>query len=128
MNLVSKATFLATHAPDEEQVPLPELGDGAAILVRGLTVRERSEFERQFLSKKGDRLDNRVKELRERLLIACCRNADGSMMFTVDDLKAIGNMSASIVERIVNVAQRLSGMSATDVDEIAKNSEQTQGD
>lgn len=116
--------------PPTEEVPCPEFGEGAAIAVRGMTVRERSAFERQFMSKKGERVDSRVQEFRERLLVSCCRDPAGAPMFTQADVRLLGESNPSIVERIVSAARRLSGM--TDEDEpqedAVKNSEPTQGE
>ena len=130
MSLLTREQFLAPYVPPTEEVPCPEFGEGAAVAVRGMTVRERSTFEKQFLSKKGERVDGRVQEFRERLLVACCRDASGAMLFTLPDVRMIGEQNPAVVERIVGAARRLSGMTEDDEpkEDAVKNSDTTQGE
>jgi hypothetical protein len=116
--------FLAPYVPPLEEIPCPEFGAEAAVAVQGMTVRERSAFEQQFLSKKtGERVDSRVQEFRERMLVACCRDASGAPLFTLADVRQIGQSNPAIVERLVSAARRLSGMTDEDtVEDDAKNS------
>ena len=44
------------------------------------------------------------------------------------DVEALGKQSIQIIERIVNVAQKLCGMSSEDVEQLAGNSEETAED
>jgi hypothetical protein len=125
--VIDRALFLTSgNDRKREDVSLPEFGEGAVIPVWGMTARERSVFEKSFVGKSGQTIDGRVQEFRERLVVACCRNDDGSQIFTAEDVSALGAKNADIVERIVNVCQRLSGMTKEDVEETAKNSGPTQ--
>ena len=105
----------------KEDVPVPELGDGCVVPVWGMTAGERTRFERGFTSKSGATIDARIQEFRERLVVACCRGDDGAPIFTIDDVAAIGSKRADVLERIVNAAQRLSGMSKADIEETVGN-------
>mgnify|MGYP006883108143 CR=1 FL=1 len=116
---LNREAFLRPAEVPVELVEIPELG--GSIKVRGMTARQRSEFEKQFQTASGKQSKTRIAEVRERLVVACCVNDDGSLMFSEEDISAIGNQAAGVVERIVNVAQRLCGMSNTDVEELAKN-------
>lgn len=121
--VIDRATFItAAPARRKEDVPLPEYGEGCVIPVWGMTARERTEFEKSFTSKSGKTLDDRVKEFRERLVLACCKNDDGVAIFTPEDVQALGTTNADILERIVNACQRLSGMSNQDIEDTVKNS------
>lgn len=125
MSLVSREMFLAPYVPPTEHVPCPEFGADAAVAVQGMTVRERSAFEQQFMSKKtGERVDTRVAEFRERLLVACCRSESGQPLFTLADIRQLGQSNPKIVERLVAKARELSGMEDDDstVEDDAKNS------
>lgn len=123
--VISKDRFLnEANTVPKEDVPLPEFGNGTVIPVWGLTAAERSKYEKSFTSK-GKTLDERLVEFRQRLIVACCRNDDGVQIFTLSDVEALGQKSAQIIERIVNVAQRLSGMTNEDIETTVKNSETT---
>jgi hypothetical protein len=99
-----------------EDVPLPEYGEGVVIPVWGMTANERTKFERQFTTKDGKSIEVRVLEFRQRLVLACCKDDDGKSIFTADDVDALGKKQAAILERIVNVCQRLSGFTQADID------------
>jgi hypothetical protein len=123
---LSREAFLKPVKVPTEVVNLPELG--GTVTVRGMTARGRSEFEKQFQTASGKPSKMRQAEIRERLVVACCIDGDGNPLFTDADVEQIGKQSASIVERIVDVAQRLCGMSSADIEDIAKNSEPTVND
>lgn len=124
MSFLTKDEFLKAATVPQEEVCFPELG-GKKVLVRGMTARERTEFENSFRTKKGTPIESRKQEIRERLVVACCRDAHGKPLFTTDDVQALGRVRVDLVERVVNVAQRLCGMTDADVEEMAKNSEPT---
>jgi flavoprotein len=44
-------------------------------------------------------------------------------LFSDSDVAALGSKSSRSVQRVFNVAQKLSGLSDEDIDELAKNSE-----
>ena len=122
---LNKADFLKPRDVPQEIVQVPELG--GHITVRGLTARGRSQFESRLQSESGKISKQKQTEIRERLLVACCIDDNGDLLFTDQDISAIGNLPASVIEPIVNVAQRLSGLS-TDTEALAKNSDETTGD
>lgn len=125
MTVVTKEMFLRSYKPPVEDVPLPELGPGMVIRVRGMTTRERSDFERQFMSKSGERIPGRTQEMRERLLVWACVDENNVPLFSMSDIRAIGEQNSVVTERIVDVAQRLCGMGKVNAEEIEKNSEET---
>lgn len=125
MTVVTKEMFLRSYKPPVEDVPLPELGPGVVIRVRGMTTRERSDFERQFMSKSGERIPGRTQEMRERLLVWACVDENNVPLFSISDIRAIGEQNSVVTERIVDVAQRLCGMGKVNAEEIEKNSEET---
>jgi len=103
-----------------EDVALPEFGEGVVVPVWGMTAGERTRFEQAMQGKSGP-VAARVAEIRERLVVACCKNDDGVPLFSLQDVQAISQQRADVVERIVNVAQRLSGFTAADIEATAKN-------
>ena len=103
---LSRDAFLKPVEAPREKVHIEALG--GSVWVYGMTVRERSVFEKQFHNAKGQRTA-KFPELRERTIVQCVRNDDGSPMFTVDDIPALGNQFACIIEPLFDAANRLSG-------------------
>tara|TARA_Y100000593_G_scaffold46010_1_gene87475 strand:+ start:1349 stop:1732 length:384 start_codon:yes stop_codon:yes gene_type:complete len=123
MNL-DRSALLTPVAVEVVEVPIPEM-DGH-VYIKGMTVTERNRFERQFRTRKGDTIDSRMQQLRQRIVIACVCDAEGSPILTDADIDALGKQRADIIERLVNAAQKVSGFSSEDMDELAaKNSNTT---
>ena len=116
--------FLASPelAQAKKDVPVPELGGGMVIPVWGMTPRERSAWEdKQTQLNEKQRAKHKL-QVRERILVECCRNDEGVQLFTVDQIEQLGKRRGDVIERLVNVALDLSGFSEQDIEKIAKNS------
>jgi hypothetical protein len=49
------------------------------------------------------------------------RDESGQPLFTADDIPALGEMPAGMIERIVNAALKLIGITGADAETFAKN-------
>lgn len=121
MTVLNRDAFLKPAALPQEIVTIPELG--GEVIVQGMTARGRSVFESQFSTATGKAIPSRQRELRERLVIACCVDAAGARLFADEDVELIGSLPASIVEPLVDACQRVCGMNKASVEAMAKNSE-----
>ena len=117
---LTREEFLAAPSRATEDVPLPMFG-GKKVRVVGMTAREKTDWERSFRTTKGNPIEARQREVRERLVVACCRTEDGKPLFTDSDIKSLGERRADAVELLVSAAQRVCGMTDTDVETLAKN-------
>lgn len=104
-----------------EWVSVPEWGGG--LYVRGMTAGERDALEASLLTEKGKRNMDRLAQFRSRVLLLCCVDDAGRRIFQPTDIQAISKKSMVAVERVLNVAQRLSGMTEEDVDQLTGNSD-----
>lgn len=100
-------------------VDVPEWG--GTVRLRGMSGRERDEYEAGIIAvgPKGAREVN-LKNMRARLVAFSCIDDEGSAIFTVDDIAALGEKSAAALERVFDVARKLSGLSEDDVEELAE--------
>lgn len=117
----------AAPKPKPVDVELPEIGEGVVVPVWPMTAREWTAFQSEQQGPDGKPNAN-AKLVRERLVARCCRNDDGTPIFTRGHFDLLGNAHAAIVERIVNKALELSGVRETDIKTIEKNSDATQAD
>ena len=109
-----KAKFLALRATvPTEQVTVPGVG---VVTMRGLTAGKRDEWEQRIWSVKGKTLTN----IRASLVAMCAYDGDAPM-FSAADIEAIGDMPASVIDELYDIATRLSGMGAKDKEAIEKN-------
>lgn len=110
--------ILGATAPPTEVVPLPELA--TSVTVRGMTGSERDAFEASCIEGRGKKRDVNTKNIRAKLVAFCCVDESGTRVFRDDDPAALGSVRADLLDRIFGVAQRLSGMSEQDLDELGQ--------
>lgn len=124
MVVLNRDAVLKHVALPKELVEIPEWG--GSVWVRGLTAGERDEFEntvlRQRPTKKGRVVQTvSLQDARARLAVMSVVDNEGQRLFTYDDVARLSQLSASAVDRIFDVASRLSGMTDEDVDELLGN-------
>jgi hypothetical protein len=76
-----------------------------------------------IIETKGKNTKANLANIRARLCAMAMVSDDGERIFTDADMKALGKKSAKALDRVFAVAQKLNGLSAGDVEELAKNSE-----
>jgi hypothetical protein len=126
MSSLSREAFLRPAKVNVVEVPVPELG--GSVFVKGMTAKDRSRFETQFQLSSGKSNTRKMKEIRERLVIACLCDEEGVLLLQDSDVDAVGSQPAAVIERIVEAAQKVCGMSNDDVEDLAKNSDETPAD
>ena len=96
--------------------------------MRGLTGHERDSFEDGILVTKGKDSSVNMKNIRAKLVARTVVHQDGTRVFTDADAFLLGNKSAAALNDLFNEAQRLSGMTKEDAEELAKNFDDDQSD
>ena len=116
--LLSRDDILKVVDVKYEDVEVPEWA--GSVRVRGLTGRERDEFEASTAMLRGKQVVPFLENIRAKLVAWCVVDADGNQLFTQHDVHALGEKSGAAIDRIYDVASRLSGMSEEDIKEMEK--------
>ena len=103
-----------------EEVEVPEWG--GSVLVRGLTGKERDQFEASIIVGRGKKRDINMRQMRAKLAAHSMVDEQGNLLFSASDVEALSNKSSAALERVFAAAQKLSGLSDADMEELAKNS------
>lgn len=119
MALLKRADILAANDIQTQIVQVPEWGGEVA--VRGMTGLERDEFEASIVEGSGKKTSVKWKNIRARVASLCIVDEAGSRLFTESDIQDLGDKSAAALERVFDVARRLSGLSESDVETLEKN-------
>ncbi len=125
-NLLTKEQILGAQDIQTEIVEVPEWG--GAVIVRGMSGKERDSFEASMIKGKGKSANVNLENLRAKLVSKCVVDEAGKRLFSDDDIPALASKSAAALNRVYEVAQRLSGVTDEDVDELTKNSETAQSE
>lgn len=119
--MLSKKQILAAPDIKCEEVNIPEWG--GSVMVYGMTGSQRDEFEASIVEMKGGTQTMHLEGIRAKLCSLTIRDEDGRRMFDSDEVDELGAKSAQALQRIFEVAQRLSGLTPADVEGLAKNLE-----
>jgi len=131
MRLLTKQEIMNARDILTEDVPTPEWApegtppEEAAtcgVRVRGMTGRERDAFEASLVVGEGKKSKRDLSNLRARLVGVCLVDDGGRRVFTDTEIQFLGAKSAAALDRVFSVAQRLSGLSAADVEDLEKKS------
>lgn len=118
MAALTRQILLGATKPPQEVVSVPELGGD--VIVRGMTGAERDAFEVSLIEGKGRKRDVNLKNLRAKLIAFCCVDEQGERIFSDADVESLGKVRADVMNRIYTVAQRLSGLSDEDAEELGQ--------
>ncbi len=113
---VEQLRAAASQPPESERVFVPELGGD--VIIRGMTGMQRDAWEKSMVAGVGKRARMTTDNLRARLAVRCLVDEAGARILKDDDIAWMGNLPAKILDRIFTVAQRLSGVSDEDLDEL----------
>jgi hypothetical protein len=112
--------ILKASALKTEEVSVPEWADpetGAdTVLVRELRGRERDEWEASLAVQRGRQMVPDVANMRAKLVARTVIGDDGEPVFSQQDVAALGELSAAALDRVFEVASRLSGLNADAVE------------
>ena len=109
---------------------------GVTIRVKDLTGAERDKLEAGLVEEKQVRVGKKVKtrqsmnlaNVRARFCAACIVDEAMQVIFNADDVQQLGRKSAIALDRIFAVIKDRNGLSDEDVDELAGNFTNGQGD
>ena len=120
---------------DDLKIEKVELSRGH-VFVREMTGSEKDIWEQSMLKQKPTKdktkaveYETTLEDFRAKLAVVTVCDEDGTLLFTPADVKTLNKMmSATNIERIVAVAQRINAVTEQDKDDILKNSEADQED
>lgn len=120
MAILTREQILQAQDLRTEEVPVPEWG--GSVLVRGMTGAERDAFEASIVEMHGKNSQVNMANVRAKLAARTIVDEAGERLFTEKDIEALGKKNATALQRIFEVAQRLSGIGQSDIEELVKNS------
>lgn len=108
-----------------EEVVVPEW-QGRTVLVCGMTAAGKNAYEASLVEIKGTTRKVRMENATAKLLVRTLVNRQRQPLFTESQIEKLGTKSAAALERLAQVALRLSSMRVSDVEELVKNSDAAQ--
>ena len=115
--MLNRDQILRQTALPRATLDVPEWG--GTVTVRGLTGAERDAFEAGCMASRGG--VRNLANARARLVCLAVCDEEGTRLFSDGDAAAIGQLSAAALDRVFELAARLSGMTASDQEEMLGN-------
>ena len=119
MGILTREQILQADDLQRELVEVPEW-DGQ-VYVRCLTGAERDRYEASIIDVNNKDGPPNLENLRAKLVSLTTVDESGERLFSEGDIRALGEKNSAPLQRIFTVAQRLSAISNTDVEELSKN-------
>jgi hypothetical protein len=119
VKILTRDAILQAQDLPRELVDVPEWG--GSVYVRALTGAERDAFETSIVEQRGKSTKMNLKNIRAKLVALTVVDEEGNRIFSDSDASALGKKSAAALDRVFEVAQRLSGLRPEDVEELSKN-------
>jgi hypothetical protein len=114
--LLAKASRLPT-----ERVSVPEL-DGTVFLIKGMTGEQRDAWETSLVRGRGNARKVDTLNIRAKLVSRCLFWEDGARVYEDAEAGELGQWRVDVLQRLFEIAQRLSGVSDKDADELEQRS------
>jgi hypothetical protein len=125
MALLTHDAILAVDDRPTETVPVPEWGGD--VMVRGMDGQGRDAYFASMAVQRGKQVTQDVHNATARLVARCIVDPESlEPMFTLEEADILGRKSAAALDRVGNVAARLSGLTEDDMEELKKDSRSTQ--
>lgn len=118
MSLLSREAILGAQDLPTKDVPVPEWG--GTVRIRSLTAKDRDAIETAIFTARQEGLvapDN----VRARYASACIVDEKGAPLFTADDVEALGQKSATALNRVYDAVLSHNAIAEGDVEELAGN-------
>lgn len=112
---LNKASILAALDLKREEVPVPEWGEDATVLVGELSALDRMKFSQSVAAE-----ENKDRHYIALGLTHFIINEDGSRVFDESDAELLAGKNIEVLSRIFDVAKRINGFGDA-VEETAKN-------
>lgn len=115
---LSRDAVLTAVDVQREIVNVPEWG--GRVLVWGLNGDELNDYQASLVVMDGKKVSINRKGASARLAALSIKDENGARTFSDEDVAALGKKSGAALQRVVNVAQRLSGLDDDEIEEAGK--------
>ena len=118
--ILNKTEILNVNDIVVKEVQIPEWGEDATVYVKGMTGAERDKFESSLVVLRGKSQTLNMANIRAKLASLTICDENGKRLFSEQDVQVLSQKSASALQRVFVVAQKLSRIGDEDIEELAE--------
>ncbi len=125
LRILTAAEILGAQDIVREEVPTPEWGDGTGVVVQSMTADQRfAYYQASSITKRDERGIPRAEVRLDwnatvALIVCSVVNEQGEPVFSTDQVEQLGMKNSAVIERIGEVARRLSRLRPQDQEALA---------
>ncbi len=119
-NILSKEELLGMDDLKIVELEIPEWGN-KVVRIKPFSGKQRDEFDSALVEQRTGENTIDMRGLKSRLVALSLVDEEGVLMFKEDEVELVAGKSASVIERIFEVAQKLNGIGEEAVKEAEKN-------
>ena len=120
MDVLTRENILEIQDIQIELVQIPEWGEDATVYVKGMTGAERDKFESSLVVLRGKSQTLNMANIRAKLASLTICDENGKRLFGEQDVQVLSQKSASALQRVFVLAQKLSRIGDEDIEELAE--------
>lgn len=120
MKQLTAEEILGADDLKREKVEVPEWGGFVYISTMSGTARD--TYESSVIEMEGGKFKENLKNIRAKLVAATTTDDKGNLLFSADQVEALGKKSARALDRLFEATSRINAVSDEDIEELAKNS------
>lgn len=114
--MLNREAILSKKNLKKQKVTVPEWGGD--VFVSEMTAEARDEWEQKIIRKDDG---SHLKNFRAKLVVACLVDEKGNRIFGDGDVEEVGRLSAKALGRVVEVAQKVNGLTDKDLEDVEGN-------
>jgi hypothetical protein len=95
-----------------------------SLYVKGMSGTERDAYESSIMEQRGNKREVNLSNFRAKLVAYSACDEKGKLLFSQKDIESLGKKSAAGLQRVYDVATRLSAVSKSDVEELTEELEE----
>lgn len=118
MGILSRDQILNVDDTVYKEVDVPEWG--GSIRLRSLTGAQRDKIEQDSVVQRGRKTSMNMVNFRAKIIAASAVDEAGQLLFVEKDVIALGKKAAGVLDRLSEVASKLSGMTEDDIEELTE--------
>lgn len=118
MKTLTRDDILSAEDLKSERVKVPEWG--GEVIVREMTGTERDAWETSVVSTVGNQVKINAVNMRAKLAAVSMVDEKSKRLFSDKDVVALGKKSSAALDRVVDVAKRLSRIGEDELDKLGK--------
>jgi len=126
MGVLNKDAIQQANDVEMKKVAVPEWGGD--LYVRSMTGGDRTKFEMAVTSDNAKTAEKAKQQAKVRIIIMTACDEEGNLLFSESDVHWLSKKAAKPIERVFEAARILNGIGTEDIEELAGNSDEVQGD